>query len=172
MAAVKDVEFVGSSADDPRAFPPAARQRAGFQLYLVQAGQDPSDWKPMTAVGPGCCEIRVPDSRGAYRVLYVATISRRRMSGKALRKQASGPPRRTLTGAENMKIRSALMHELVAHISETGMTQREAAQKLGVTQPRISDLVRGRIDLFSIDALVNMLTAAGLHIDLRIRETS
>ena len=52
------------------------------------------------------------------------------------------------------------------------MTQAEAARRLGVTQPRISDLTRGKIDLFSIDTLVNMLTAAGLHVDLRVREAS
>ena len=74
--------------------------------------------------------------------------------------------------AENMKIRSALMQELVAHIENTGLTQSEAAQQFGVTQPRISDLMRGKVDLFSIDALVNMLTAAGLHLDLRVRQAS
>ncbi len=74
--------------------------------------------------------------------------------------------------AENMKLRSALMQELVAYIENAGVTQSEAAQQFGVTQPRISDLMRGKVDLFSIDALVNMLTAAGLHLDLRVRQAS
>lgn len=78
----------------------------------------------------------------------------------------------TAGAAENMRIRSALMQELVAYIDKTGMTQAQAARQFGVTQPRISDLARGKIDLFSIDALVNMLTAAGLHLDLRVREAS
>lgn len=78
----------------------------------------------------------------------------------------------TAGAAENMRIRSALMQELVAYIDKTGMTQAQAARQFGVTQPRISDLVRGKIDLFSIDGLVNMLTAAGLHLDLRVREAS
>jgi predicted XRE-type DNA-binding protein len=73
---------------------------------------------------------------------------------------------------ENLKLRSALMQELTAHITRAGMTQRAAAQQFGVTQPRISDLMRGKIDLFSIDTLVNMLPAAGLHVDLRIRQAS
>ncbi len=72
--------------------------------------------------------------------------------------------------AESMKIRSALMQELTAYIERSGMTQAQAASELGVTQPRISDLTRGRVDLFSIDGLVNMLTAAGLHLDLRVRK--
>lgn len=78
----------------------------------------------------------------------------------------------TAGAAENMRIRSALMHELVAYIDRSGMTQAQAARQFGVTQPRISDLTRGKIDLFSIDTLVNMLTAAGLHLDVRIREAS
>jgi len=74
--------------------------------------------------------------------------------------------------AENLKLRSALMQELTTHIIRAGMTQSAAAQQFGVTQPRISDLMRGKIDLFSIDTLVNMLPAAGLHVDLRIRQAS
>jgi predicted XRE-type DNA-binding protein len=74
--------------------------------------------------------------------------------------------------AENMKVRSALMHELVTYIANSGMTQSEAARQFGVTQPRISDLTRGKVDLFSIDTLVNMLTAAGLELDLHIRAAS
>lgn len=72
--------------------------------------------------------------------------------------------------AENVKIRSVLMQELTAFVTSTGMTQQEAAQRFGVTQPRISDLMRAKIDLFSIDTLVNMLTAAGLQVDLRVRQ--
>jgi predicted XRE-type DNA-binding protein len=67
--------------------------------------------------------------------------------------------------AENMKIRGALMEKLIDFIDDSGMSQGEIADRLGVTQPRISDLVRGKIDLFSIDALVNMLVAAGLKVD-------
>ncbi len=46
----------------------------GFQLYLVQSGKEPPYWKPMTAIGPRCREIRVRDASGAYRVFYVATL--------------------------------------------------------------------------------------------------
>jgi predicted XRE-type DNA-binding protein len=74
--------------------------------------------------------------------------------------------------AENLRIRSELMTELAAYIRRNGLTQSQAARQFGVTQPRISDLTRGKIDLFSIDSLVNMLTAAGLHLDLRVREAS
>lgn len=74
--------------------------------------------------------------------------------------------------AENMKLRSTLMMAIKSHITETGISQAEAAKLLGVTQPRISDLMRGKIHLFGLDALVNMATAAGLHIEMRISEAA
>jgi predicted XRE-type DNA-binding protein len=70
--------------------------------------------------------------------------------------------------AENMKLRSALMMALEQHIKAQGWSQAEAARLLGVTQPRVSDLMRGKIDLFGIDTLVNMLTAAGLRVEMHI----
>ena len=70
--------------------------------------------------------------------------------------------------AEKMKLRSSLMIALKKHITAEGLTQAEAAKLLGVTQPRISDLMRGKINLFAIDSLVAMLAAAGLHIEVQI----
>lgn len=72
--------------------------------------------------------------------------------------------------AENMKLRSGLMMALDQHITRAGWSQQQAATMLGVSQPRISDLVRGKIHLFSLDMLVNMAAAAGMHIELRISE--
>jgi predicted XRE-type DNA-binding protein len=74
--------------------------------------------------------------------------------------------------AENMKLRSSLMMALERHIKAQGWTQAEAARRLHVTQPRVSDLMRGKIDVFGIDSLVNMLTAAGLQIEVRIAEAA
>lgn len=70
--------------------------------------------------------------------------------------------------AENMKLRSALMIALKDHIAQAGVSQAEAAKRLGVTQPRISDLMRGRIGLFGLDTLFNMAVAAGLRVELRV----
>jgi predicted XRE-type DNA-binding protein len=70
--------------------------------------------------------------------------------------------------AENMRLRSALMMALDQHIKAMGWTQAEAARRLDVTQPRVSDLMRGKIDLFGLDTLVNMLTAAGLRVEMHI----
>lgn len=74
--------------------------------------------------------------------------------------------------AENMRLRSALMMALKQHIKRQGWTQAETARRLGVTQPRVSDLMRGKISLFGLDALVNMVVAAGLHVDMRIAEAA
>jgi len=70
--------------------------------------------------------------------------------------------------AENMKLRSTLMMALEAHIRAQGWTQSAAARRFGVTQPRISDLLRGKIHLFGLDTLVNMAAAAGLRIEMRV----
>lgn len=75
----------------------------------------------------------------------------------------------TAEDAENMRLRSELMIALKKRISRSRMTQAQAARLFGVTQPRVSDLLRGKINLFGLDALVKMATAAGLHVELRIR---
>lgn len=69
---MKPVRFMGSAKDDLAAFPKSARIRAGHELFMVQVGRDPDDWKPMASVGPGACEIRVRDQAGAFRIIYVA----------------------------------------------------------------------------------------------------
>jgi predicted XRE-type DNA-binding protein len=74
--------------------------------------------------------------------------------------------------AASMKARSTLMMELSSYIEGHGLTQAQAADLLGVTQPRVSDLVRGKIDLFSLDTLFDMATSAGMRVGLNIRPVS
>jgi len=68
--------------------------------------------------------------------------------------------------AANLKVRSSLMIAITKVIRKRGLTQVEAAELFGVPQPRISELVRGKIRLFSIDKLVSMLAHAGIEVDL------
>lgn len=75
MADPKPVEFRGSSLDDLRAFPLAARREAGHQLDQVQNGHEPDDWKPMNSVGQGVKEIRIRDAAGAFRIVYIAKLA-------------------------------------------------------------------------------------------------
>lgn len=70
----KPLLWLGSSRSDLRAFPADARRRAGHELYQVQLGLPPSDWKPMPTVGPGAAEIRI-HVEGEHRVLYVARFA-------------------------------------------------------------------------------------------------
>jgi predicted XRE-type DNA-binding protein len=74
--------------------------------------------------------------------------------------------------AEHMKLRSTLMMALDREITARGWTQAEAARQLGVTQPRISDLLRGKIERFSLDMLVRMVGAAGLHVEMHVQSAA
>ena len=74
--------------------------------------------------------------------------------------------------AENLKLRSSLMLALKRHIEREGLTQAEAANVFGVTQPRISNLMRGKIELFGLDMLVNMLSTAGLRVKLQVKKAA
>ena len=69
---MKPLVFLGSSRDDLLAMTRGVRHGIGVELLRVQFGALPSDFKPMTAVGPGAQEIRVRDASGAYRAIYVA----------------------------------------------------------------------------------------------------
>ena len=68
----KKIHWVGSAYEDVLAFPDEPRRQAGFQLGKVQAGIEPDDWKPFDDAGVGTREIRIRESSGIYRVMYVA----------------------------------------------------------------------------------------------------
>ena len=71
MDDAKQIRWVGSAYDDLLAFPKDARKEAGFQLGKVQAGLEPTDWKPFDEVGAGAREIRIRNASGIYRVMYL-----------------------------------------------------------------------------------------------------
>lgn len=72
---MKPVRFLGSALGDLAAFPESARRTAGYELFLVQVGREPADFKPLPGVGAGAFEIRIRDEAGAFRVLYVAKFA-------------------------------------------------------------------------------------------------
>ena len=74
--------------------------------------------------------------------------------------------------SRNLRLRTQMMTALRKFIEKEGLTQADAAKLLKVSQPRISDLMRGKISRFSLDTLVNLLTDAGLDVDLRIKQPS
>ena len=74
--------------------------------------------------------------------------------------------------SENLKIRSTLMSRVEKFVCDTGLTQSEAAKVLGVTQPRLNQLLKGKIQLFSVDALVNMLASAGMRVTVTVKRAA
>ena len=78
----------------------------------------------------------------------------------------------TPTEAANMRLRSSLMIAINEAVSAWRVNQTEAARRLGVTQPRLNDLLRGRIDKFSLDALVELAARAGLAVQLEITKAA
>jgi phage-related protein len=72
--AFKPVMFHGDSLERLRQFPLDPRRQAGHELYQIQNGKDPTDWKPMPMIGVGVREIRIRDATGAYRLIYVANL--------------------------------------------------------------------------------------------------
>lgn len=73
---------------------------------------------------------------------------------------------------KSMKIKSRLMMDIERCIKKQGMTQKQAAKKMGVTQPRVSDLVRGKINRFTIDMLVTMLARLGMHVEVTLQDAA
>ena len=74
--------------------------------------------------------------------------------------------------AANMKVRAELMITLQERVNRQHGTQAEKAEKLGINQPRLNDLLQGRIDKFSLDALVNIASRAGFRVNLHVRKAA
>jgi predicted XRE-type DNA-binding protein len=74
--------------------------------------------------------------------------------------------------AQNLHLRSELMSKIEDFVRSSGLTQKECASRMGATQPRLSDLLKGKIDKFSLDALVNMLGHAGMRVRLVVKKAA
>lgn len=70
--------------------------------------------------------------------------------------------------AANLKLRAQLMIEISQYVEQSGLTQKQAASVLGTTQPRLNDVLQGKIDKCTVDRLVNMLSSAGFDVDLNV----
>ena len=93
---MRPVCFLGDSLSCLRDFPENARHDAGYQLEKLQRGEQPDDFKPLAAVGKGVEEIRVSDSSGAYRVVYLARRAEAVYVLHAFHKKAQATPRKAL----------------------------------------------------------------------------
>lgn len=74
--------------------------------------------------------------------------------------------------AENLLVRSKLMAAKKSYIESEGITQGEAAERFDVAQPRISEIYQGKIDLFSVDKLINMLARVGQHVEVSVHKAA
>jgi predicted XRE-type DNA-binding protein len=74
--------------------------------------------------------------------------------------------------AENLKLRADLMIRIEKYVQQSKLTQAEAAKGLGITQPRLNQLLKGKIELFSLDALVNMLAEAGMRVSVTVKKAA
>jgi predicted XRE-type DNA-binding protein len=78
----------------------------------------------------------------------------------------------TPEAAASMRVRADLMIAVQRYVEASGETQSHAAKQLGITQPRLNDLLRGRIDKFSLDALVNMLARVGRQVTVKVKKAA
>lgn len=124
---MKEVEFRGSSLDDLRAFPSPARREAGFQIDRLQNGLAPLDWKPFNSVGPGVNEIRVSDTDGTYRVLYVAKFQEAVYVLHCFEKRTQKTPDTEIAIAK--KRYAALVNERRALVKKTKRPQRSEDER-------------------------------------------
>ena len=74
--------------------------------------------------------------------------------------------------ANNLLLRADMMIRIEDLVRSSGMTQQAAARMLGVTQPRLNQLLKRKIELFSLDALVNMLAKAGMRVELKVKKVA
>lgn len=74
--------------------------------------------------------------------------------------------------AHNLLLRAEMMMRIEEYVRKSGLTQQAAARVLGVTQPRLNQLLKRKIELFSLDAPVNMLTKAGMRVELRVKQAA
>jgi phage-related protein len=102
---MKPVAFIGRALSELKAFPDAARREAGFQIFNLQNGVDPDDWKPLVGVGPGVMEIRIHEG-DEFRVVYVARMPEALYVIHAFQKKSQATAKRNL---ETIKRRYAVM---------------------------------------------------------------
>ena len=161
---------------------------------FVKIGNAPADWKPLATVGPGVRELRIRDETGAFRVIHMIALADAVLALDAFQKKTQQTSQRDLdlairclnawrntvmegtfrkdfdTPAEaaNMAMGSELLSALIAQVTSWRLPQEAAAARLAVTRPRLNDLLRGKIDEFSLDALANLAGAAGLILKVKI----
>ena len=178
-APIKPLEFLGSSRDDLAAMPATVRHDIGIELMRVQFGGLPTDFKPMSTA----C---LPEEDAAnYKSRYRSGQSPLQDDWSKVMSKKTDPrlsDTRRIKGSGNvfldlgfdpaeakiMAMRAEVMIRMEQHLKAQGWTQAEAAKRLGITQPRVSRLTKGRWQDFSLDMLLTLAARAGLEPTLRL----
>jgi len=148
-----------------------AEERIGLSSVVASLGQEqlalapPAEAK-VSAADAAAAGERAPAARTAEGSVPPATVPSAATPGDI----DVAEDEAIVAAAQNMKLRSTLISALKDHISRTHLSQSQAAKVFGVTQPRISDLNREKVELFGLDALVNMAATAGLRVEIHVRE--
>lgn len=158
---MKALRFVGSSLDDLRKFPAEARRQAGFDLFAIQRGLEVSDWKPMPIVGPGVREIRI-HVLGEWRVIYMDDPIFD-SSGNVFLDLGFEPGEAAI-----LHMRARLMTDLREYIQSSEMTHKQLSQKLAIPESRVSDLIAGKWEKFSLETLITLEARAGRQVLLEL----
>jgi predicted XRE-type DNA-binding protein len=192
---MKPIRFLGTARDDLAGFPELARRQAGYELFMVQVGREPADFKPLLTVGSGAYEIRIRDGQVRGDGLCLARFSeedpkdlpvghqvgsaalqvnRRAVMKKKQARQAKRannvfldlgfPPHE----AAVMLLRCELAEALRKWMDREAISQVEAAKRLGVVQPRISEIARNKVDKLSLDYLVGLCAKAGVSVAVKL----
>ena len=137
-----------------------------MQSHGLQFGLDPSGWKPLGSIGPG----------RPHRLAAVGADDKHEGRVMADKDEDAGEMRQEVFGcvwdaledtpeeAVSLRLRSRLMMAVEREVQGWQVTQTAAAQRLGITQPRLSDLMRGKVNRFTLDALVDLAGRAGLAV--------
>jgi predicted XRE-type DNA-binding protein len=134
-------------------------------MSYTHSRREPARRPGRTSKPRGGASRRSSMSAGSAKPEYGPEDSRITLSSGNVFRDVGFPPEEAL----NLLIRTDLMIQIEQLIRRRKLTQAKAAKLFGVTQPRISDLVRGKIELFSIDALIMMLERAGAKVEVKVR---
>jgi predicted XRE-type DNA-binding protein len=144
---MRRVVFEADTLARLREFPETVRQRAGYEIDRIQTNLEAENWKaiPTTGSNQEAFKMMVHEFDSVWDAIETDTAT-----------------------AANLRLRSRLMMAVSEYVKQSGLTQAEAARRLGTTQPRLNDVLKGKIEKCTVDRLVIMLAAVGYTVNLDI----
>lgn len=148
-----------------------AEEKIGLSSVVASLGQEQLALAPPTEVKVPAADAPEAEERRPAASEAEGPTPAALLPSAAMPEEVTVAAEEAITAsAQNMKLRATLISALKEHIFRAHLSQSQAAKVFGVTQPRISDLNREKVELFGLDALVNMATTAGLRVEMHVRE--